>query len=113
MVTVAPGTTAPDGSVTVPLMDPELDCAWTVQNIAENTNTNSKRENAARRRAHKKPPEIHCFLRQNCLSVSSSCRRRPGEERKYKKDCVRIGCRAVDTLATTRTVRGRDWGTAG
>ena len=41
MVTVAPGTTAPDGSVTAPLMEPELDCAWTVENIAENTNTNT------------------------------------------------------------------------
>jgi hypothetical protein len=40
-VTVASGTTAPDGSVTAPLIEPELDCAWTVQNIAENTNTNA------------------------------------------------------------------------
>jgi hypothetical protein len=41
MVTVAPGTTDPDGSVTAPLIEPELDCAWTVQNIAENTNTDT------------------------------------------------------------------------
>jgi hypothetical protein len=27
--------------VTAPLIEPELDCAWTVQNIAENTNTNA------------------------------------------------------------------------
>jgi hypothetical protein len=40
MVTVAPGTTAAEGSVTAPLMVPELDCAWSVQNIAENRNTN-------------------------------------------------------------------------
>jgi hypothetical protein len=35
-----PGITAPDGSVTIPLTDPVFDCAWAVQDIAANTNTN-------------------------------------------------------------------------
>jgi hypothetical protein len=38
---VAPGTTAPEGSVTVPLIEPELDWAWIDPKIAENTNTNT------------------------------------------------------------------------
>jgi hypothetical protein len=37
---VAPGTTAAEGSVTAPLMEPELDCAWSIQNMGENANTN-------------------------------------------------------------------------
>jgi hypothetical protein len=41
-VTVAPGTTAPDGSVTVPLIEPELDCAWSTGN-AENRKTSKKK----------------------------------------------------------------------
>jgi hypothetical protein len=39
-VTEASGTAAPEGSVTTPLSEPLLDCAWTLQGMAENTNTN-------------------------------------------------------------------------
>jgi hypothetical protein len=42
--TVAPGTTAPEGSVTVPPMRPEFDCAYRVEKIREHRKTKRKKK---------------------------------------------------------------------
>jgi hypothetical protein len=61
METTAPGITAPVGSATVPLIEPELDWAWSLKNVAEDTRMNRKKKMLRKGGRMIGPPEIADF----------------------------------------------------
>jgi hypothetical protein len=63
METNAPGITAPVGSVTVPLIEPELDWASSLENTAEQTRMNREKRILRKDGRMDGPPENRCFER--------------------------------------------------
>jgi hypothetical protein len=61
METAAPGITAPVGSDTVPLIEPELDWASSLENTAEHTRMNKEKRILRRNWRMDGPPENRCF----------------------------------------------------